>query len=325
MNYCMLRRISGLMGGRIISGVNDLEEELLNREGTVKFTTGSPERELFNPKIDSTMAPPMSLRMLPRFARLMRPMMANMKLTTTSLNNNPSNPKSKVEEGFLEKFEEFAYNIGVDDIAYTELSREFIFKDRAVMYGKGVIVLSMEMDYDKMEKAPSPDTQGMILHTYNNLGILTNTLIEFLREHGYGAHGGHPLGGLAVYPPLGQTSGMGWHGLNGLLIGPKFGPRHRLSAIYTSIDNLPISKNNPHTWVEDFCYKCRKCVTACPGNAIYGKPTIHSEKSRSYIETEKCMPVFMNQHGCSICIKVCEFNRKDYYKIKESFLNLNAK
>ena len=95
MNYCMVRRISGLMGGRIISVVNDLEEELLNREGTVKFTTGSPERELFNPKIDSTMAPPMSLRMLPRFARLMRPMMANMKLTTTSLNNNPSNPKSK--------------------------------------------------------------------------------------------------------------------------------------------------------------------------------------------------------------------------------------
>jgi ferredoxin len=317
----MLKRLGSKMAGRMLPGVIKLEEDLLNQEGTIKYSAGSPERELFNTKRVGTMSPPMSLRMLPRFARLLNPMMKNMKLTITSLENNPSEPKTITDDSFISDLEQSAYDIGIDDIAYTELPREFIFQDRAVMYGKGVVVLSMEMDYDDMEKAPSPTTQSMILHTYNNLGIMTNKLASFLRKNGYGAHAGHPLGGLAVYPPLGQMAGMGWHGLNGILIGPKFGPRHRLSAIYTSIENLPIVKENSHAWVEDFCNQCKRCIPACPGKAIYGAPIIHHEKSRSYIETEKCMPVFLKQHGCSVCIKVCEFNRKDYYSIKEEFLN----
>ena len=43
-----------------------------------------------------------------------------------------------------------------------------------------VIVLSMEMDRAKIEKAPSPETRIMILETYNELGIAANRITEFL-------------------------------------------------------------------------------------------------------------------------------------------------
>ncbi len=304
--------------------VLDLEDSLLSKENSVKFSPSSPERALFNPKMQSTMRPPLSFRVLPKMMKLMNPMRSNMKLSLESIEENPIHPKTQVDDEFIAELEKFALEIGIDEVGYTELSREFIFQDKAVLYGKGVIVLSLEMDFNKMELAPSPQTHAMILGTYNKLGILANKMADFLRDNGYGAQAGHPLGGLTVYPPLGQMAGMGWHGLNGLLITPKFGPRHRLAAIYTSIENLPIPEENQHSWVEDFCNKCKKCVKECPGKAILGKPIIHGNGSRTYIETEKCMPQFLNNHGCSICIKVCEFNRKDYYKIKESFLNSNV-
>ena len=207
------------LGSRLNSKVIKLEEELLEREDAIKFTSASPERMLFNSKDSSTMRPPVRFRLLPKMFRIMNPMISNMNQSLKSLDENPTDPKRRVDGEFIAQLEVYAYEIGIDDIAYTTLSRDLIFKDRAVVFDGGVIVLSMEMDYDKMEKAPSPDTQKMILGTYNNLGILTNKITTYLRERGYGAQAGHPLGGLTVYPPLGQKSGMGWHGLNGILIG----------------------------------------------------------------------------------------------------------
>jgi ferredoxin len=318
----MLGWFAKRMASKLNSKVLRLEEELVEREDAIKFSSTSPERMLFNPNDPSTMRPPISLTMLPKMFRLMGSMMDNMNLTIKSLSENPSDPKRRVDEAFLASLEAYAFEIGIDDISYTKLSREYIFKNRAVVYGGGVIVLSMEMDFNKMEKAPSSTTQKMILETYNNLGILVNKMTAFLREHGYGAQAGHPLGGLSVYPPFGQTAGMGWHGLNGLLIGPKFGPRHRLAVIYTSIENLPIIEENEHAWIEDYCNTCKKCITACPPRAIYGKPVINENGSRTYIDTKKCLSEFMNNHGCSVCIRVCEFNRRDYYEIRTRFLNI---
>ena len=251
----MLKRIGAKFASRMFSKVLDLEDSLVSKENSVKFSPSSPERALFNPKIQSTMRPPLSFRLLPKMMKLMNPMRSNMKLSLESIEENPIHPKTQVDDEFIAELEKFALEIGIDEVSYTELSREFIFQDKAVLYGKGVIVLSLEMDFDKMELAPSPQTQVMILETYNQLGILANKMADYLRGNGFGAHAGHPLGGLTVYPPLGQMSGMGWHGLNGLLITPKFGPRHRLTAIYTSIENLPNPKGNQHSCSVDVPFR----------------------------------------------------------------------
>ena len=67
-----------------------------------------------------------------------------------------------------------------------------------------------------MGLAPNPDTAVMVHETYNQLGLVSNKIADWLREQGYAAHPGHPLGGFALYPPMAQAAGLGWRGINGL-------------------------------------------------------------------------------------------------------------
>lgn len=71
-----------------------------------------------------------------------------------------------------------------------------------------------------------------------------------------------------MYPHLAQNAGLGFKGRHGMVITPEFGPRQRISVIFTSIQNLPVNSSNEHSWVPDFCLKYGGCVKKCPGNAI---------------------------------------------------------
>ncbi len=295
-----------------------VEAEVANYEGAILPDPTSPERGLFNPKKSIGHAPPMSLRILPSMMKLMLPMRNNLAKTIKSLKNNPNPYQTKIGESTIEEFVEYADSFGVKAIGYCKLDSKFIFQDKAVIH-ENVIVLSKEMDKKRLETAPSPLFQKEVLETYNSLGVITNKLTDFLRSKGFSAQASHPLGGVAVYPPLACLAGMGWMGLNGIVIGPEFGLRHRLSAIFTSIENLPFSTSNEHNWIEDYCNSCKICVKECPGQAIYGSPKKHENGSKTYIEDEKCFPPFYKQHGCSVCIKVCPFNLRGYQAVKESF------
>lgn len=300
-----------------------VEASIANYEGAILPDPTSPERGLFNPKKSIGHAPPISIRILPSMLGMMLPMRNNLAKTVKSLDKNPKPALTEIDDALLEEFEEFAKRNNVGALGYCKLDPKYIFQDKAVIH-ENVIVLSMEMDKEKLETAPSPTFQKEVLGTYHSLGVITNKLTDFLRSNGFSAQASHPLGGLAVYPPLGMLAGMGWFGLNGLLIGPEFGPRHRLSAIFTSIENLPFSTTNEHKWVEEYCQSCQICVKECPGAAIYGTPKVHENGSKTYIEDEKCFIPFYKQHGCSVCIKVCPFNRGDYYKLRKSFQKRNS-
>jgi epoxyqueuosine reductase QueG len=150
-------------------------------------------------------------------------------------------------------------------------------------------------------------------------------LAGYLRELGYGAQGGYPLGGLTLFPPLAAAAGLGWNGRHGLLITPQFGPRQRIATIYTSINNLPFSESNTHSWIRDFCDKCGQCIRTCPAKAIRERPLIHESGRRTHIIRDKCLPFFVNDQGCTVCIKECTFNRKNYEDIYKSYLHLQEK
>jgi len=176
-----------------------------------------------------------------------------------------------------------------------------------------------------METAPSPDTATMVHETYNELGQTSNLIANWLREHGFAAHAGHPLGGMALYPPMGQAAGLGWRGISGLLITSEYGPRVRLAAVFTEIDNFPVYEGNEHEWVLDFCEACKICVRDCSPDAFYEDPIINQNGLITVLDNEKCFPFFVEHHGCSICIKVCPFNKQDYDKIQYSFQQGNGK
>jgi len=261
--------------------------------------------------------PDMPLRSLPPF-RLLPSLLGNLKKVVNSLSENPSNPLKEASPEFIEKLVNYARSVGVNIVGFTKLQREEIFQEKGILH-ENAIVLVMEMDWDKIEAAPSRPTQAMIIQTYNDLGIAANKVAEFIRKNGYSAMAGHPLGGMSLYPPQAMNSGLGWIGRNGLLITPEFGPRVRIASVFTSIENLPFSINNNHSWISDYCVSCGICIRKCPTQAIREESITHDSGRVTYTYLDKCFPYFAENYGCSICIKVCPFNRQPYDEIKNRF------
>ncbi len=234
------------------------------------------------------------------------------------IKKNPKNPKTTASIDFINDIKRKAKEFGATSVGFTRIDSSEIFKDKAILFDNA-IVLTMEMGKDAINKAPSVETKNEIFKIYRDLGVVTIKLANYLRKNGYSAHAGHPLGGLSLYPKIGQKAGLGWHGRHGLLISPGVGPRQRVAVVYTSINNLPFVKENKHSWIEEFCKTCGRCIKTCPGKAIYDKQIIHENGIITSIDTEKCFPEFKSKYGCTVCIKECVFNNFDFDKIKQKF------
>ncbi|WFD11861.1 hypothetical protein [Tepidibacter hydrothermalis] len=236
------------------------------------------------------------------------------KLSYESISKNPSEMKTAISSEELSDLIEYAKSLGVNDIGFTKVNSKLIFKDRAILHDNA-IVLTMEMNPKQISLAPSRDTGHEVHFTYNKLGRISNKIADYLRTKGFSAQAGPAMGGDVDYKHLAEEAAMGAIGNHGLLISPVVGPRQRITAIYTNIENLPFPKINPHNWIKSFCSTCQICSKRCPANAIVGieKASITNE----YIELPKCAKSFSTSFGCSICIKECIFNKSDYHKVHE--------
>jgi epoxyqueuosine reductase len=154
-----------------------------------------------------------------------------------------------------------------------------------------------------------------------NLVKKTNELADYLRKNGFGAHASHPAGGMVTYPSLAQEANLGWVGKIHLLITPELGPRQKISAIFTSIENLPKTGPNEHTWISNYCANCGKCVKKCPENAILEKKSSDIGLSTE-IKVDICKGC---NDACTICMKECPFNKRDYWPLKDRFEKMNNK
>ncbi|NUM59660.1 MAG: tRNA epoxyqueuosine(34) reductase QueG [Bdellovibrionaceae bacterium] len=107
---------------------------------------------------------------------------------------------------------------------------------------------------------------------------------------------------------------LGWIGKNSCLIHPKMGSLFLIGNIISSLEiaSLPLEP------VHDFCGKCRKCIEACPTQAIREDRTLTASKCISYwtIEAKKNAPEELRSSfsdhffGCDICQTVCPWNKK---------------
>ncbi|MGD8813599.1 MAG: reductive dehalogenase domain-containing protein [Anaerolineales bacterium] len=301
---------------RTFKAIDRMENELHQRPDGLHPTEDSPERfEIVRERLKSgTGGAP--ARMIP----LMISTLKGIHESLNSLEENPEVPKTKAGSGVIDEIESLARQFGISSIGYAKVDPRWVFQDKAVVY-EHAMVFAMEMDKQRIDTAPSIACMKTVMETYRDQGRVANKIAARLRQLGYGAHAGHPLMGLALYPPLAQAAGLGWMGLNGIIITPEHGPRVRLAAVFTSIENLPLNTKNDHGWIETYCESCRVCIRKCPPQALYGEPVRHENGQLTYVDNKLCFPYFNEYYGCSVCVKVCPFNHVPYEKLKAGWLH----
>lgn len=108
-------------------------------------------------------------------------------------------------------------------------------------------------------------------------------------------------------------SGLGWIGKNGNLITKNSGS---FFFIATLITDLPLVYDD--AFAKDYCGSCRKCIDACPTDAIGEEKVIDGSKCISYFTIElkellvpdEMKGRFQNwAFGCDTCQDVCPWNR----------------
>ena len=160
----------------------DMERSLGKLEHVNKPTELSPEKSWPDPnKIPSGNEVPFSLRNMPIVGHHLRSCISEGMKAIKSIDKNPYNSVKNISSGDLKSFEEFANSQGIGTTSYCKLPSHLIFKDRAVLYNYA-IVLTKEMDKDAILKAPSLDTFKMVMSTYDELGVITNTLTSKLTD-----------------------------------------------------------------------------------------------------------------------------------------------
>lgn len=112
---------------------------------------------------------------------------------------------------------------------------------------------------------------------------------------------------------IAKYAGLGWVGKNTNLISKEIGSYFFLTIILT---DLELPANIPEA---DRCGKCRKCLDACPTNALFEPYKIDASRCISYLtienKSEEINEEFKESlkgwiYGCDICQEVCPFNIK---------------
>ena len=119
--------------------------------------------------------------------------------------------------------------------------------------------------------------------------------------------------GPVVERSLALAAGLGWAGKNTCLIHPQLGSYFFLAIVLT---DLPVETENAPGIVPDRCGTCRRCLDACPTQALIAPYQIDATRCISYLTiehkgllSEEFMGGMGRQiFGCDICQDVCPWN-----------------
>ncbi len=111
-------------------------------------------------------------------------------------------------------------------------------------------------------------------------------------------------------------AGLGWIGLHCQLITYPYGPWVRLGTVFTDMElpcGPPLKKN--------LCGNCRKCVEACPANALTGRKWVPGLAREEILNVRACDQwkkehylSYLKGHICGICSAVCPIGRNQLKK-----------
>ncbi len=191
---------------------------------------------------------------------------------------------------------------------------------------KTVIVMAYEMDYESIAATPTVIGSAAPAEGYSQMSKTSHQLAVMIRQLGYRAI---PCGndtGMSV--PYAIAAGLGEGSRMGQLVTYQFGPRVRISKVYTDFDFVEYDK--PKSFgVFHFCKSCKRCADACPSKAIPldTEPTFeptHEDKDNAYfnatgvkkwyLNARKCFQFWGDSgHDCAACITACPYNKPDFW------------
>lgn len=118
-----------------------------------------------------------------------------------------------------------------------------------------------------------------------------------------------------------RRAGLGKIGRNGMLIDEKRGSYFLIASLLLSDELIAPTNENLtplHDDLASLCGSCRRCVDACPTNALYGDALMDTSRCLSFQTIESrdninSSPVAEKAHrwvfGCDICQQVCPWNK----------------
>ena len=183
---------------------------------------------------------------------------------------------------------------------------------------KSVIVLIHEMDYEAYKVSPTMISAAASSKGYAAMVEVSLKVAKFIRGIGYNTmHAGNDLG-LSV--PLAISAGLGECSRMGLLITEEYGPRVRISKVFTDME---LDYDKPKSFgVQEFCEVCRKCADLCPSNAITKVEKMDDPKNippnrsvstgvvKWYNDYQKCLSFWLdNTIECANCVSCCPYNK----------------
>ncbi|HVZ26432.1 MAG TPA: tRNA epoxyqueuosine(34) reductase QueG [Sediminibacterium sp.] len=123
-------------------------------------------------------------------------------------------------------------------------------------------------------------------------------------------------------------SGAGWIGKNGNLINRQMGSFHFIATLIT---DLELIYDDP--FAGDYCGTCRRCIDACPTEAIHENKIVDGSRCISYFTIElkdALIPeAWKNRFdnwlfGCDTCQDVCPWNRFSQPHVEPAFQPIPA-
>lgn len=178
-------------------------------------------------------------------------------------------------------------------------------------------VVSLLYNYFTLEQQQDPEAPKISRYAYGQdyhfiIKKKLKTLLHSIREQVGMVNGRVFVDSAPVLERAwAARSGLGWIGKNTNLIIPKSGSYFFIAEL---ILDLELIYDTP---IAPLCGKCRRCLDACPTNAIVAPYIVDANKCISYltIELKSNIPVDMTgmlqnwMFGCDICQDVCPWNR----------------
>ena len=179
-------------------------------------------------------------------------------------------------------------------------------------------VITLLMNYFPAQQQPQgPPRVAKYAYGKDYHEVIRSRMQEFLRRIRENIGEVNGRGFVDSAPVLERSwavrSGLGWVGKNGNLLTKQGGS---FFFIATMIVDLELDYDDP--FARDYCGSCRKCIDACPTEAIGENKVVDGSKCISYFTIElkdMLIPDTMKGKfgdwlfGCDVCQDVCPWNR----------------